>query len=45
MNATLDGSASIAMRRVVKTAREITATETMDLVLLDVLVDTRDPCV
>ena len=45
MNAALDGSAAIAMKRVVKTAREITATETTDLVLLDVFMDTWDPCV
>ena len=45
MNATSGGSAAIAMRSVVKTARETTATETTDLVLRDVLMDTWDPCV
>ena len=45
MDATLDGSEASVIRRVVKTARRRSATQTTDLALLDVLMDTRDPCV
>ena len=41
----MDGSDGSVMMCVVRTAKEITATETTDLVLPDVLVDTREPCV
>ena len=45
MNATLDGSEASVIMRAIRTAMEITATETTDLVLPDVLMDTREPCV